>query len=125
MAPKKKGKKGQRKEMAPSGDPAAIPEPADRGQLVGLRSRPDLNGRRVEVRGQAAGKDGAPRFAVRLLFGGGAGTVLKVKAANLDLDRDRVLDPAMATLVAEMQALAPGAPPPRSGGTGPGCRSTC
>ena len=156
MAPKKKGKgkkKGQRKKTVPSGpDPAATPEPAERGQLAGLRSRPDLNGRRVEVKGEDAGKDGAPRFAVRLLFGVGAGTVLKVKAANLDLDRDRVLDPAMATLVAEMQALAPGAPPPeerrgwaggrrgrdrrprrRRGGppapgrarTGPGCRRSC
>ena len=89
------------------------PEAGDRGQLAGLRSRPDLNGRRVEVRGPAPGKDGAPRLAVRLLFGAGAGTVLKVKAANLELDKDRVLDPAMATLVAEMQALAPGAAPPR------------
>ena len=55
-------------------------EAGDRGKLAGLRSRPDLNGRRVEVRGTAAGKDGAPRVAVRLLFGAGAGTVLKVKA---------------------------------------------
>merc|ERR1711885_37801 len=90
----------------------AGPQPGDRGELAGLNSRPDLNGRQVEVRGQAAGKDGAPRLAVRLLFGAGAGTVLKVKAANLELDKDRVLDPAMATLVAEMQALAPGADPP-------------
>jgi len=37
--------------------------------------------------------------------------VLKVKAANLELDKDRALDPAMATLVAEMQALAAGADP--------------
>jgi hypothetical protein len=36
-----------------------------------------------------------------------------VKAANLELDKDHGMDdPAMATLVAEMQALAPGAPPP-------------
>ena len=90
----------------------AGPEAGDRGQLAGLRSRPDLNGRRVEVRGQTAGRDGAPRLAVRLLFGVGAGTALKVKAANLELDKDRALDPAVATLVAEMQALAPGAPPP-------------
>ena len=89
----------------------AEPGPGDRGQLAGLRSRPDLNGRRVEVRGQARGKDGTPRFAVRLLFGAGAGTVLKVKPANLELDKDRALDPAMATLVQEMQALAPGAVP--------------
>merc|ERR1711885_103190 len=90
----------------------AGPQPGDRGELAGLRSRPDLNGRRVEVRGQAAGRDGAPRLAVRLLFGVGAGTVLKVKAANLDLDKDRVLEPALNTLVAAMQALAPGADPP-------------
>ena len=89
----------------------AEPGPGDRGRLAGLRSRPDLNGRRVEVRGQAAGKDGAPRLAVRLLFGAGAGTVMKVKAANLNLDKDRVLDPALATLVEAMQALAPGADP--------------
>ena len=65
----------------------------------------------MEVRGQAAGKDGAPRLSVRLLFGAGAGTVLKVKAVNLELDKDRVLDPALNTLVAAMQALAPGATP--------------
>ena len=85
--------------------------PGDRGRLAGLRSRPDLNGRRVEVKGPAAGQDGAPRFRVALVFGVGAGTVLKVKAANLELDKDCALDPAMATLVAEMQALAPGATP--------------
>ena len=67
------------------------------------------------MRGPAPGKDGAPRLAVRLLFGAGAGTVLKVKAANLELDKDRVLDPAMATLVAEMQALGPRGGP-RAGG---------
>merc|ERR1711885_65230 len=89
----------------------AGPQPGDRGELAGLRSRPDLNGRRVEVEGPTAGQDGAPRLAVRLLFGAGAGTVLKVKAANLELDKDRALDPAMATLVAAMQALAPGAVP--------------
>ena len=67
----------------------------------------------MEVKGPAAGKDGAARFRVELLFGAGAGTVLKVKAANLDLDKDRGMDdPAMATLVAAMQALAPGATPP-------------
>ena len=98
-----KGK--QKKKMAPSGgggDPAVIPA-LDRGHLVGLRSRPDLNGRRVEVKGPAAGKDGAPRLAVRLLFGAGAGTVLKVKAANLELDKARGMDdPAMAPLVAAL-----------------------
>ena len=93
--------------------------PGDRGELTGLRSRPDLNGRRVEVKGEAAGKDGAPRFAVRLLFGAGAGTgaVLWVKAANLKLDKDRrppqlgVFHSVLNTLVAAMQALAPGAVP--------------
>ena len=53
---------------------------------------------------------------MRLLFGAGAGTVLKVKADNLDRDRDRVLDPAMQTLVAAMQALA-------LGGEGRPCRA--
>ena len=58
---------------------------------------------------------------MRLLFGAGAGAVLKVMAANLELDKDRVLDPALNTLVRAMQALAPGAtPPPRSGETGRG-----
>ena len=90
----------------------AGPEAGDRGKLAGLRSRPDLNGRRVEVRGTAAGWWwGAPRFRVALLFGAGAGTVMKVTAANLELDKDRPLDPAMQTLVAATQALAPGAPP--------------
>ena len=37
--------------------------------------------------------------------------MLMVEAANLELDKDRVLDPAMQTLVAAMQALAPGAAP--------------
>ena len=41
-------------------------EAGDTAELVGLRSRADLNGRRVEVRGQAAGKDGAPRLRVEL-----------------------------------------------------------
>ena len=36
-------------------------EPGDRGELVGLRSS-DLNGRRVVVEAQVAGKDGNPRF---------------------------------------------------------------
>ena len=94
------------------GEVVEEPEPGDRGHLVGLRSRPDLNGRRVEVKGPAPGKEGAPRFRVELLFGTGAGTVLKVKAANLELDKDSVLDdPALNTLVAAMQALAPGATP--------------
>ena len=61
----------------------AEPEVGDRGELTGLRSRPDLNGRRVEVRGKAPGKDGAPRLAVRLLFGAGAGTVMKVTIGML------------------------------------------
>ena len=103
MAPKKgKGKgKGKKKKAqqqrteAPSdgGGPSsaaapglAAPEPGDRGELRDLHSRPDLNGRRVEVREQVVGQDGAPRLSVRLLFGAGAGTVMKVKAANLKLD---------------------------------------
>ena len=81
------------------------PESGDRGELAGLRGRPDLNGRRVEVKGPAAGADGAPRLAVRLLFGAGAGTMMKVKAANLELDKAR------DTLATAMQALAPGADP--------------
>ena len=89
----------------------AGPEPGDRGQLAGLQSRRDLNGRRVEVKGPATGKDGAPRCRVELLFGAGAGSVLKVKAANLELDKDRALDPALNTVAAAMQALTPGAPP--------------
>ena len=60
--------------------------PGDRGQLADLRSRPDLNGRPVEVGGQAAGKDGSPRFAVRLLS-------------------------VFSSLVEAMQALMPGADP--------------
>ena len=60
--------------------------PGDRGQLEGLRSSPDLNGRRGEVGGQAAGKDGSPRFAVRLLS-------------------------VFSSLVEAMQALMPGADP--------------
>ena len=71
---------------------------------MGLRSRPDLNGRRVEVRGQAPGQDGAPSFVVRLLFGDGAGSVMKVNAASLELNKDCALDPAMASLVTAMQA---------------------
>ena len=104
----------------------AGPEAGDRGQLAGFRSRPDLNGRRVEVEGPTAGQDGPPRLAVGLLFGVGAGAVLKVKAANLELDKDRALDPAVATLAAEMQALAPGAPPPRgAAGLGGGPADRC
>ena len=94
-----------------AGVDTAGPEPGDRGELTGLSSRSDLNGRRVEVRGPAAGRDGEPRYRVEALFGAGAGPVIKVKAGNLDLDKDRVLDPAMQTLVAAMKALAPGAAP--------------
>ena len=65
------------------------------GQLVGLGSRADLNGCRVEVEGPAVGKDGAPRVAVRLLVGAEAGTVIKVKPANLELDEDSVMDPSL------------------------------
>ena len=45
---------------------------------------------------------------VALLFGAGAVLKVKVKAANLELDEDRALDPALNTLVEAMQALAPG-----------------
>ena len=85
------------------------------GQLLESRTRGCSRPRRGPGRGEGR----APRFAV---LGVGAGAVLKVKAANLELGKDRVLDPAMATLVTAMQALAPGAPPPelrrwRPGGT--------
>ena len=59
-------------------------EPGDRGELVGLRGRADLNGKRVEVEARVVGKDGAPRFIVRI--GDGGGEVVKVKAKNLRLD---------------------------------------
>ena len=36
---------------------------------------------------------------------------MKVKAANLELDKARALDPALDTLETAMQALAPGADP--------------
>ena len=90
----------------------AGPEPGDRGYLAGLRSRPDLNGRRVEVKGPAAGKDGPPRVAVRLLpgAGAGAGAEIKVKAAILELDGDGGTDPGLDALVQEMEEL--GAPAP-------------
>ena len=90
----------------------AGPEPGDRGKLAGLRSRPDLNGRRVEVKGPAAGKDGPPRVAVRLLpgAGAGAGAEVKVKAAILELDGDGGTDPGLDALVQEMEEL--GAPAP-------------
>ena len=52
------------RESAPP--PRAEPEPGDRGELAGLRGRPDLNGRRVEVKGPATGADGPPRLGVPL-----------------------------------------------------------
>ena len=55
------------------------------GELQGIGSRPDLNGRRVEVAARVTGRDGAPRLAVRLLSGAGAGEVLKVKLGSLKL----------------------------------------
>ena len=51
-------------------DGAAEPEAGDTGELVGLRGRADLNGKRVEVESRVVGKDGAPRFMVRVLGGG-------------------------------------------------------
>ena len=79
---------------------------------MGLHSRPDLNGRRVEVLGRTVGKDGAPRVALRLLpvFGAGAGAEIKVKAANLELDGDGGTDPGLDALVREEEKL--GAPAP-------------
>ena len=84
-------------------DPAA--GPGDLGKLAGLNSRPDLNGCRVEVQGTVPGADGLPRLAVRVLFGACAGSVLKVKAANLELDA-RGTGPAVDELEREMRALA-------------------
>ena len=93
-------------------DPAAAPaaggpKPGDLGQLTGLNRRADLNGCRVEVRGQVVGKDGGPRLAVRVLFGACAGSVLKVKPANLELDA-RGADPSVDELEWEweMRSLA-------------------
>ena len=69
------------------GPSAPDPQVGEVWELTGLRSRPDLNGRRVEVRtrGEAVGSDGAPGCVVRV-----AGVpdvsdaeVIKVKAANL------------------------------------------
>ena len=88
----------------------AGPEPGDRGKLAGVRSRPGLDGRRVEVKGPAAGKDGPPQVAVRLLPGAGAGAEVKVKAAILELDGDGGTDPGLDALVQEMEEL--GAPAP-------------
>ena len=60
------------------------PQVGEVWELTGLRSRPDLNGRRVEVKYQDVGSDGTGRIAVRVLGGGGAGVELfKAKAANL------------------------------------------
>ena len=71
-------------------------EPGDAGELTGLNGRPDLNGRSVEVEARVAGKDGAPRVAVRLRGGAGAGTVVRVKPANLQLVPARPLAAAPA-----------------------------
>ena len=74
------------------------PKPGDTGELVGLLARTDLNGRRVEVEARVAAKKGkALRYVVRVLAedieeGGmppraGVAIKVKVKAANLKLDR--------------------------------------
>ena len=63
------------------------PRPGDTAELVGLRSRPDLNGRRVEGKGRSRGQDGAPRLAVLLLSEGGEW--IKVKSSNVKRDRPR------------------------------------
>ena len=66
------------------GPSAPDPQVGEVWELTGLRSRPDLNGRRVEVKYQDVGSDGTGRIAVRVLGGGGAGVELfKAKAANL------------------------------------------
>ena len=75
--------------------PQAKPEVGDTGELVGLLARTDLNGRRVEVEARVAAKKGkALRYVVRVLGedeeeggGGGRQSKVKVKAANLKLDR--------------------------------------
>ena len=46
---------------------------------------------------------------------------MEVKAANLELDKDRVLDPALNTLAEAMQALAPRGIPPSSPRPSVGC----
>ena len=89
----------------PAADPAAGPQPGDLGQLTGLNRRADLNGCRVEVRGRVVGNDGGGRLAVRVLFGACAGSVLKVKPENLELDA-RGADPSVDELEWEMRSLA-------------------
>ena len=74
----------------------------DTAELTGLRRRPDLNGRRVEITGEAVGKDGAPRFTVQLLDSSSGAGCIKVKAANLKPFKPEGLD----TLVDALNALA-------------------
>ena len=88
---------------------ADLPEPGDAAKLRGLRSRRDLNGRRVGVLSRTVGKDGGPRFRVRVLGGGGGGEVVKVKAANLKLDSASEVA-GLSALADALEALAPGAP---------------
>ena len=64
---------------SPSGEAAPL------AKLVGLRNRPELNGKHVEVICRTEGRDGALCFRVRLRFDDGAGVDMKVKAANLQL----------------------------------------
>ena len=104
MAPKKKGGKAKEKKSAGSSRAPAAgpePEPGDTGELAGLRSRADLNGRRVEVEARAVGKDGAPRFVVRVL---GNDEKVKVKAANLKVSTDTE---GLAALAEAFKALDP------------------
>ena len=77
------GSSGPGRAPAPAAASTAAggPEVGDAGELVGLRGREDLNGRRVEVEARTAGKDGAPRFVVRVL-GEGGGERGKGKATN-------------------------------------------
>ena len=51
----------------------------DAAKLRGLRGRRDLSGRRGEALSRTVGKDGGPRFRVRVLRAGGE--VVKVKGS--------------------------------------------
>ena len=74
------------KQQAGHASPSSEAAPLVGGpKLVGLRNRPELNGKRVEVICRTEGRDGAARFRVRLRFDDGSGLDMKVKAANLQL----------------------------------------
>ena len=100
-------------------------KPGDRGELVGLRSS-DLNGRRVVVEAQVAGKDGDPRFGEQPYSGRQGGRLteekvvevlvdgrlerFKVKAKNLRLDPraepEEVKEPEVEEISAPVPAQA-------------------